>query len=40
MDLLTQIKNEKLRKYDLIDNGCTLIYKYTDKIMPCVIIFL
>ena len=36
MDLLTQVENEKSRKYDLIANELALIYKCKVKIIPYV----
>lgn len=36
LDLLTQVENEKLRKYDLIANELSLIYKCKVKIIPYV----
>ncbi|KAL4719725.1 hypothetical protein ACJJTC_004657 [Scirpophaga incertulas] len=37
LDLLTQVENEKSRKYDLIANELSLIYKCKVKIIPYVI---
>ena len=36
LDLLTQVENEKSRKYDLIGNKLTFIYKCKVKIIPYV----
>jgi len=36
LDLLTQVENEKLRKYDLIANELSLSYKCKVKIIPYV----
>ena len=36
LDLLTQVENEKSRKYDLIANELALIYKCKVKIVPYV----
>ena len=36
MDLLTQVENEKTRKYDLIANEIALTYKCKVKIIPYV----
>ncbi|KAM0679261.1 hypothetical protein BDAP_000128 [Binucleata daphniae] len=36
LDLLTQVENEKMRKYDLIANELSMIYKCKVKILPYV----
>ena len=36
LDLLTQVENEKTRKYDLIANDIALTYKCKVKIVPYV----
>jgi len=40
LDLLTQVENEKTRKYDLIANEIALSYKCKVKILPYVMIHL
>ena len=37
-DLLTQVENEKIRRYDLIANEIALMYKCKVKIIPYVMI--
>ena len=36
LDILTQVENEKTKKYDLIKNELALSYKYKVKIVPFV----
>jgi hypothetical protein len=36
LDILAQVENEKLRKYDLVTNELALIYKCKIKIIPYV----
>ena len=40
LDLLTQVENEKTRKYDLIANEIALMYKCKVKIIPYVMTIL
>ncbi len=35
LDLLTQVENEKTRKYDLVANELSLMYNCKVNIIPC-----